>query len=52
MTRWKRLVRDYERRIDVSKAMIHEKEASDNEKEARDRSNIAGRDPKLKAATR
>jgi putative transposase len=23
MTRWRRLVRDYERRIDVSKAMIH-----------------------------
>ena len=23
MTRWRRLVRDYEKRIDVSKAMIH-----------------------------
>jgi transposase len=23
MTRWRRLVRDYEQRIDVSKAMIH-----------------------------
>jgi putative transposase len=23
MTRWKRLVRDYEKRIDVSEAMIH-----------------------------
>jgi hypothetical protein len=23
MTRWPRLVRDYEKRIDVSKAMIH-----------------------------
>jgi putative transposase len=23
MTRWRRLVRDYEQRIDVSKAMVH-----------------------------
>ena len=23
MTRWRRLVRDYEKRIDVSKTMIH-----------------------------